>query len=98
WQPFMHGFDSGLLPLAWSSGHLRSWLRSSIWASTTSSTHSTDFSMWRWRRSLSKASLGGEPGGPLPRLCLPDLPHDRAGKLVGIVVRGNLRVDDIRSN
>src|SRR5256714_175500 len=62
-------------PSASSPGPRRCSCRSSIGASTTSSTRSTAFSTWRWRRSWSKPSSAGARRGALR---LPHLPHDGA--------------------
>src|SRR5260370_21169380 len=52
-------------------------------------------STWRWRwRSWSWWPAGARR----ERLGLPYLPHDHARELVGIVVRGNVDVDDVRGD
>src|SRR5207302_9476776 len=57
---------------------------------------STGLCTSRWRRRWSRDSSGGGAAGR--ELRLPDFPHDGAGQLVGIVVRGDADVDHIRGD
>src|SRR5437879_588675 len=78
---------------ALSDGLRRLGSASSTWASTTSWTRSTVSSTSRSPPPSSRPCPDGEP---LVRLRLPDLPHDRAGELVGVVMGRHANVDDIR--
>src|SRR5436305_14275592 len=90
-RPSTRGRGSGGLRSVSSPGRGRCFSRSCISASTTWSMHSTVLSTWRWRLCWSSLSSGGEHDAS----CLPDLPHDGAGELVGVVVRRHLHVDHV---